>query len=170
MTVPLEFTNSLTKYFGEPLSGDLQAGGTKGIVEKLKIEIFYAIYFQDIFYNISPSTFLDKNKGTSYVELELFTTKLSSNYLTIFDVQLNGLKYEKNEKLIGRKVSFEMNRFKDQFNLSTEISNDKIQSKCIRVALSSTHPSVQHVSSKHKSHFFSTPKMCQFNTTKASVQ
>ena len=48
-------------------------------------------------------SFLEKNKGTSYVELELFTTKLSSNYLTIFDVGPDGLKYEKNEKLIGKK-------------------------------------------------------------------
>ena len=60
-------------------------------------------------------SFLDKNKGTSYVELELFTTKSSSNYLTIFDVRIDGLKYVKNEKLIRQKVSFEMNRFKDKF-------------------------------------------------------
>ena len=45
MIVPLAFTNWLTKYFGEPLSGDLQAGGTKEIVRKLKFEIFYTIYF-----------------------------------------------------------------------------------------------------------------------------
>ena len=133
MTVPLAFTNGLTKYIGEPLSGDLQAGGTKGIVKKLKFEIIYIFY-------ISQWTFIDKNQGTSYVELELFTTKSSSNYLTISDVRLVGLKYEKNEKLIGQKVSFEMNRFKEKFILITVISKNKILNKCTRVPLSSTHP------------------------------
>ena len=122
------------------------------MVKKLKFKIFYRQWilrfvdtrFVDRFLENEKSTnrrmhcilmnhwqwsFLDKNKGTSYVELELFTTKSSSNCLTIFDVRIDGLKYEKNEKLIGQKVSFEMNRFKDKFKLSTYVSTKILQNK-----------------------------------------
>ena len=39
-----------------------------------------------------------------------------------------------------------------------------------RVPLSSTHPSVQNISSTQKGLSFSAPRICQFNTKKASVQ
>ena len=112
MTIPYQFKNWLTKKLGDPFSGNFQAGGTKGIVKKLRYEIFY----------ISQSIFLDQNEGTSFVELELFRTekksyikKQSSNFVTIFDVRPEGLTYEKNEKLFVQKVNFEMDRSQDEF-------------------------------------------------------
>lgn len=144
LIIPVGFTNRLTKWIGEPLSGEVIAGGTKGMVisdDSTLAQSLKFIYAQSLRYakldffplstvlkfgfnrfisNNDNKRYLDQIKGTCYVELILFTAKSqpgSQATLSITNVEPVGISLQKNVSEISQdKISFEMNRSQDWFD------------------------------------------------------